>query len=245
MLAIFCLRLAMGLLLVQSQLPLTEVHPRFFRTQYLVALGLTALAGVFLHDVADVWLWLVLAAALLLALVGSMVWLLEGARGGRILGLLTCLALAGPLVMVQGPRPLFWGGMDHISSALLLGSALSAMLLGHSYLVAPTMSLTPLLRVLAWLMIAWVWRLALAGIGLWLWTGEVSANNLETETVLWLITRWLVGFLGPLVLGWMAWESAKINSTQSATGILYVVVVMCFLGELLSLLLLDKTGFVM
>jgi hypothetical protein len=36
----------------------------------------------------------------------------------------------------------------------------------------------------------------------------------------------------------MAWESAKIRSTQSATGILYVVVIFCFLGELSSQLLL-------
>ena len=47
---------------------------------------------------------------------------------------------------------------------------------------------------------------------------------------------WL-GFVAPLVLGWMAWQTARIRSTQSATGILYVVVIFCFLGELTSLLL--------
>jgi hypothetical protein len=41
-----------------------------------------------------------------------------------------------------------------------------------------------------------------------------------------------LGFVGPLVFGWMAWQSARIRSTQSATGILYVVVIFCFLGEL-------------
>jgi hypothetical protein len=51
--------------------------------------------------------------------------------------------------------------------------------------------------------------------------------------------RWLLGFLGPLALTWMAWQTAKIHSTQSATGILYVVVIFCFLGELTSLLLRD------
>ena len=55
--------------------------------------------------------------------------------------------------------------------------------------------------------------------------------------------RWGLGFVGPLVLGWMAWETARIRSTQSATGILYVVVIFCFLGELTSQLLLSKTGF--
>ena len=49
---------------------------------------------------------------------------------------------------------------------------------------------------------------------------------------LWLPVRWLVGFAGPLLLGWMAWRCAGIRSTQSATGILYVVVVLVFIGEL-------------
>jgi len=45
-----------------------------------------------------------------------------------------------------------------------------------------------------------------------------------------------VGLVAPLVLTWMAWQTARIRSTQSATGILYVVVIFCFLGELTGLL---------
>ena len=60
------------------------------------------------------------------------------------------------------------------------------------------------------------------------------------DTQLLLPVRWLVGFAGPLVLGWMAWQTARIRSTQSATGILYVVVILCFLGELTGLLLRDS-----
>jgi len=40
----------------------------------------------------------------------------------------------------------------------------------------------------------------------------------------------------------MALETARIRSTQSATGILYVVVILVFLGELTSQLLGEKTG---
>jgi hypothetical protein len=36
----------------------------------------------------------------------------------------------------------------------------------------------------------------------------------------------------------MAWQTAKIRSTQSATGILYVVVILTFLGELVGQVLL-------
>ena len=57
------------------------------------------------------------------------------------------------------------------------------------------------------------------------------------DILLWLPVRWGLGFLGPLILGWMAWRCARIRSTQSATGILYVVVILCFIGELTAQLL--------
>ncbi|HMC67137.1 MAG TPA: hypothetical protein VKI65_19535, partial [Gemmataceae bacterium] len=118
----------------------------------------------------------------------------------------------------------------------------TAMLMGHSYLIAPAMSMTPLMRLLVLLFGATMLRMLLAGAGLWFWTREHSLANLQDETVLWLPVRWGVGFVGPLVLGGMAFQTAKIRSTQSATGILYVVVILCFLGELTSQLLLRSTG---
>ena len=60
-----------------------------------------------------------------------------------------------------------------------------------------------------------------------------------------LTARWLLGLFGVLALGWMAWESARLRSTQSATGILYVVVVFCFIGELLSQVLMAKRGMIL
>jgi hypothetical protein len=131
---------------------------------------------------------------------------------------------------------------DDVASAAVLGSATTAMLMGHSYLIAPAMSMTPLLRLLAALGATLLIRIAGAGLGLWQWTAVGSTGNLDSETMLWMAARWLLGFVGPLVLGWLAWETARIRSTQSATGILYVVVILCFLGELTSLLLVAKTG---
>jgi hypothetical protein len=69
-----------------------------------------------------------------------------------------------------------------------------------------------------------------------------DGHTLTTEVLLWLPVRWLVGIVGPLVFGWMAYSAAKIRSTQSATGILYVAVVCTILGELLSMLLTRQTG---
>ena len=164
------------------------------------------------------------------------------------------LALGAALVFVrphvsQSPaigRPIdVWRLADQFASALLLGTAVAAMLLGHSYLISPAMTIAPLKRMLAAGTVALALRVTLAIWGLWFWTAEHPLANLDIETLLWLSARWLLGILAPLVLGWMAWETARIRSTQSATGILYVVVIVCFLGELTSLLLLMKTGSVL
>jgi hypothetical protein len=118
------------------------------------------------------------------------------------------------------------------------------MLMGHMYLIAPGMTMTPLLRLLAALLAASVARLALAAlaVGLWSSTDGHSLFTLEGETVLWLV-RWVVGLVAPLVLGVMAWQTARIRSTQSATGLLYVVVIFCFLGELVGQFLQGPNGY--
>jgi hypothetical protein len=129
-----------------------------------------------------------------------------------------------------------------LTSAALLGSATTAMLMGHSYLIAPAMSLTPLMRLLAALAVAAVLRMGVAALGLWSWTADHSLTNLTDVTVWWLPVRWGLGFVGPLLLAWMAWQTVRVRSTQSATGILYVAVIFCFLGELTGQLLLSNTG---
>jgi hypothetical protein len=119
------------------------------------------------------------------------------------------------------------------------------MLIGHSYLIAPAMSLTPLRRLLGGLFVALFLRMGVAALGLSSWTAEHSLVNLTGETMMWLPVRWLVGLAIPLILAWMTWQAARIRSTQSATGILYVVVIMCFLGELTNQLLFDHTGYIL
>jgi hypothetical protein len=247
MFAVFCLRLAAGMATALVLLSPAQVNPRFFRTHFLVVLALSAVAAVFLRETADHWLWLVLAATMVLAALGSMSWMLEGAPGGRTLVFLTSPVALAALVIaglqVRSAGEAWWLAIDDLTSAALLGCATTAMLIGHSYLIAPAMSLTPLLRLLAALAVATVVRIVVAMAGLWLWTAASRGTTLNSETILWLTVRWGVGFMVPLVLAWMAWETTRIRSTQSATGILYVVVILCFLGELTSQLLVTRTGF--
>ena len=272
MLPLFCLRLAGGLIAWLGLVLPLNVNPRFYRVQFLTALGLTACAALMVGRFAGAGLLAVLCVASALAFSGFLAWSLEGAPAGKSLVLLTAAAVllctfgTDALVSRQrgaevdprvgfkkGSDPFWkpawpvaltgWQAADDVTSAAVLGAAMTAMLMGHFYLIAPTMSLTPLLRLLGALFVALVLRLAVASVGLWCWTAGHSLVNLEDVTVLWLPLRWGVGFIAPLVLTWMAREAAKIRSTQSATGILYVVVIFCFLGELTSQLLLDNTGY--
>ena len=114
------------------------------------------------------------------------------------------------------------------------------MLMGHSYLIAPGMSLTPLLRLIACIAVAGAGARGGGRLGPGRWTAAHPSVKLGNDLLLWLPLRWLAGFVLPLVLTWMAWQSARIRSTQSATGILYVVVIFCFLGELTDQLLRDS-----
>lgn len=254
MLPTFCLRLACGLAGTLLLLPAAQVNQRFFRAHFLTILGLAAVVLILPHE-SGALVWVAVAAGAACAFAGSFVWSLDGAPGGRALAVLSTLCLVAalasaslrPAVSADGAEALpapggGWLLADDLTSAALLGSATTAMLVGHSYLITPTMSLTPLYRLLAALFASLGLRMLLAGVGLCHWTGGHSLTNLEDETVLWLPLRWGLGLLAPLVLGWMAWRTAKIRSTQSATGILYVVVIFCFLGELTGQVLLRNTG---
>jgi hypothetical protein len=245
--AAFCLRLAAGLLLMLPLLPAAVVPPRFYRVHFLTALALLGTAAIFFLDKADAIFWAIFAVAAILCVVGSIVWHLYEAPGGKAIALVTpiallaCLVYASYLQHPETPERI----ADDVASALVVGSATTAMLMGHSYLIAPAMTIAPLMRLLGAGGASVLLRIALAGVGLWGWTSLRSASNLDMEDVFLLTVRWTLGLIAPLVLGWMAWETARIRSTQSATGILYVVVIVCFLGELMSMLLVEKTGYLL
>lgn len=244
MTAIFSLRLACGMMACLLLLSPHQVNPRFYRTHFLTALGLLGLAGFFLFDQATGELILLLAAGLALTFIGSIVWHVEGHPGSWGIIALSAGVLTATLLVAAAEHHAAdptWFLMDDATSAALLGAATTAMLMGHSYLLAPAMSLTPLLTLFAAFGICLLGRVFVAALGLWLWTETTPTPTLQSDLLLWLLVRWGIGLLGPLVLGWLAWETARIRSTQSATGILYVVVILCFLGELTSMVLRANT----
>jgi hypothetical protein len=249
MVTTFCLRLALGMVAPMMILPAAIVPPRFFRVQFLSALALLVIAGVFHVSFTVDWGPGLLAAAAIACALGSIVWHTDEAPLGRILFFVATVFIAAAMVMTRSAsvsaENLAELIADDFASASTLGAAISAMLMGHSYLIAPAMSLSPLNRLLVLLAGALAFRAALACWGLYRWTRLDSGGSLDRETIMWLVARWLLGLGIPMVLTWMAWETARIRSTQSATGILYVVTIVVFLGELLSLLLAEKIGFPM
>jgi hypothetical protein len=268
MLAVFCLRLALGMLFSLVFLSPKQMHPRFFRTHFLTVLGLSIVAlftgwsttteeHLVQHNYDSGML--VRRAALVIAVVGSLlgalVWVYERPPAGWALLVVSGLAQLVALAMADAqedlrlfvhprsnPPPFGAVILSDLTSAALLGFAVTAMLVGHSYLISPGLTIRPLMGQIAGLGIALLARIGVAGTALWLWAGEHDITNLNDINVLWLPVRWLVGFVGPLVFGWMAYRTAKIRSTQSATGILYVVVILTFLGELFGLLLTRNAG---
>ncbi|MGL4554141.1 MAG: hypothetical protein ACRC33_23505 [Gemmataceae bacterium] len=243
MLAVFCVRLAAGmaacLLLLSpaaSARPAPGTQPvanaNFFRTHLLTVLGFAVLA-LLVGPGPSPWVVGLLVLAAACAAAGSVSWSLVASPGGVTLIVVTAAALAAALVLLD-PAHVLAG----LSSAFLLGAVMSAMLMGHNYLVAPGLSLTPLFRLLTALAAALAVRAAIDGYALLRWTADHPADTLMVgDRALWLPVRWLVGLAGTAVLCGMAWQTARIRSTQSATGILYVAVIFAFLGELTGQLL--------
>jgi DMSO reductase anchor subunit len=172
--------------------------------------------------------------------------------------------LATLFVMGMIYRPLGGTGLGGVltvasffAAALALGGVLTAMWLGHWYLVTPALSEKPLqfattlvlLGVLAQVIVAFTAGpgMAAAHIQSSAPAGPPSISAatptpknafnpsqpavapLSTSVIGWL--RILVGFVMPLVLGGLAWKLIRDRSFQSATGMLYLIVVCTLAGE--------------
>ena len=188
-------------------------------------------------------------------------------------GLVVLAGLATLFVLAMIYRPLAdanLGGVFTVASffaaALALGGVMTAMWLGHWYLVTPALSERPLLFATTLVLLGVLIQVVLAfstGPGIiparasQATTPTVSAtatatvpaatptvhattkpSNVPVVTPLsagalgWL--RILVGFILPLVLGGLAWKLVHDRSFQSATGMLYLVVVCALAGEAMA-----------
>lgn len=249
MLEIFAIRLAAGLVFALLILPRRQVEPRFYRLHLTIAACCLAAASVFAWQRAGDWFWLPFSLGFLTLLIGAWAWSFVEYDFARLPALVIApTALLASLTLLTPANP--WRAvLDHLSSAAVLGLTTTAMLLGHWYLIAPNLTLQPLLRLHHALFLSLAVRTAVvAGLVAFLMVGLPGLEDWAMSTLLfdklawlWLATRVLAGLVGAAVLTWMSYRAAA-DSTQSATGILYVATIFVFIGELTDQLLRQYLG---
>jgi hypothetical protein len=191
--------------------------------------------------------------ALLISLVGAFlfygsVWR-ERWRAGRWSAALSLVGTIGMLLLLGGhqvrdlptlPFRSLLLSASLLTSAALLGWSLITMLLGHWYLISPRLSFRHLVLFCKVLLAAVVARLVVVGASLAM---AATADAVATPDPLLLVAgasgqgmffwfRVLWGLAIPAGLAAMALHCAQQRSNQSATGILYVLVVGSFIGEI-------------
>ena len=182
---------------------------------------------------------------------------------GRVLAwlrpILVAIALAGGLVSVvaQGVALTSVASTQiltiasFLSSAALLGGACTAMILGHWYLVIPSMQVSYLQSIVKLHITSTAMRVAVVAAAVWYaLTPSFSAqfgmapsfgHYITSIDGIFFWQRVLFGLGGPALLSYLTWETAKIRSTQSATGILYVDFFTVVVGEVLAKYILLAT----
>lgn len=245
MIAQFALRLLCGMSLMWCLLPRREISSGFFRIQMLIGMALSVLAALTIGDhvrATDDLLWLTAGWGLtasvalgVIAFVGSVLWTLERRAGGTRT---VFLVAAGAYATLLAASPAGDGGaamtiLSETATALILGAAMVGMLLGHWYLTVPTMSIAPLTHANSFFGIAGGARLGVSAVALVLGSASLAGST----AWMWLCLRWLAGIVGPLLLCAMVWRILKYRNTQSATGVLFVGVILTFIGELSAALL--------
>ena len=286
MIALFVLKLFVGITMMWWLMPRKDVTDGFFRIQMRLLLGLAVLS-VLLLSADQTWIestsnvgqavsasnipnvdssdaanlpqssesaligessaqrvaanvrWIAIAIAVI-SYAGSIFWALGRRLPGNIcIHLLTGLSvLAMSLHAFQVPNEgsVAMQLLSDFSTAALLGSVLTGMLLGHWYLTTPTMSINPLWWFNKAILVAAVVRL---GCSLWA-VGEFGVASESTQQI-WLGIRWVGGIFAPMMMTVVVWRILKHRNTQSATGVLFAGLILVFMGEMTATLLEQAT----
>lgn len=131
-----------------------------------------------------------------------------------------------------------------LNSSLLLGAGVLGMLLGHSYLTRADLSIVPLRKLARIFMVLIFIEAVFSVTSLIISAPTTRLQNaffLRSFEGLYLWIRVLIGICGPVILAPMIVQTVKERATMSATGLLYVAMLMVILGEIFSrfFLLLD------
>lgn len=163
-------------------------------------------------------------------------------------GAVAVVAQAVDVSAAWGPVTQALSVASFLSSAAFLGGACTAMVLGHWYLVIPSMQVSHLQSMVGYHIASMVVRIAVVVaaivVAIATWEpglGPSFRHYIFSVSGVFFWQRVAFGLVGPLILSYLTWETAKIRSTQSATGILYVDFFTVVVGEVLAKYLLLAT----
>ncbi|HET9480718.1 MAG TPA: hypothetical protein VFP98_03095 [Candidatus Polarisedimenticolia bacterium] len=261
MLSLFLTQTAVGCLLALLPIPPREAGRHFFR--FAVALsGVLMLAGLSLPPPAPRGpsrSFLFAAAALLLIAAAGFFHLGRSAAGRLLMAVGLAFGMGGLIVDASRLAPSPPGLLhllDALSSGLLTGSVLVAMVLGHYYLNVPGLSIRHLIRLTLIFLGAVTSRAVIVGASIVLHrdtlgplasllldagAGPLPESGPDPFLVVFLLLHVLFGILAAGIFALMAWRTARIASTQSATGILYVALIAVVIGEMASRYIVSLT----
>ena len=170
-------------------------------------------------------------------------------RTGVVAGVLAIVMQAWTIAAALPQASTTLAIASFLSSAALLGGACTAMILGHWYLVLPSMDVSFLKTIVKFHIGSTIVRTAVVSAAVFLaiatWEpgmGPSFQRYILSSAGIFFWQRVLFGLLGPSILAYLTWETAKIRSTQSATGILYVDFFTVIVGEVLAKYLFLSTS---
>ena len=155
------------------------------------------------------------------------------------LGAVWSAALVDPSAQLAG----IGAPLAVLAGALALGSALAGLSLGHWYLVSPTLSVRPLIRLTFVCLGALLAQVVLLPLLLFLpGPRPERVQSLLGDYALFFGVRVIFGLLVPIAATVMTWRTARIRSLDSATGLLYIVAALILAGEIVARTLYFITG---
>lgn len=255
---LFFTHFAFGLLLVSQFVSMREVRKSFFRfngficliallaATLILRLGYGGLSQIWLSELYKYWvLPILLVLVYFLALRTQRIRLtkallyLSVLAGVLVIGADAALTVRRISTQESFLIPVFY--LNYLASALLLGSVTAAMILGHWYLVDPRLSISHLKKLAVLFNMALLIRAFFVSLTLIVYSarGADPPYNLSQfldpmSDGLFFWMRVLTGLVGPTVLAFLIWRTVKMRSTQSATGLLYVAVILVLFGELIA-----------
>lgn len=269
---LFLIQIAFGSMLTFLVNDREALGPKYFKVSGWIMVGLYGLAGwlcwgAALDPAAQPWqqqLGIAVAAATVGMLGFSSVSGWDQPVIERVL-LLASLAAGGWAVVLSAnhfiPDAAALTGFEHglalasaFASSLVLGFTTWGMILGHWYLVAPGLDIKHLAKLVGPL--PWIFGLQVVASGAALWfmwdhvlgPGHSSLDDVLSRSpervadVLFVWVRIPVGLVVPAVLAVMTQVTVKMEKTQPATGILYAMCVLVYMGDLMGKLVEGSTA---